>query len=374
MNIDLLITEIQPGGAERCCTQLAIYLNRKKHSVRVISIGPTPKSPHESLLWNSLLKHNIQVEFLNASKSIELPWARNKLLRLIRQSKPDIAQTFLWHANLLGAWIYPKFQVPVVAGARVREPRSYRSKLAWTWRNRVQKVVCVSDEVATWCSKHEGFSFDKLQVIPNGIDPPTNWKDPSNRSESSNSEEKILLFVGRLEEQKGIDILLEKAPSILQALPEFQLVIIGQGSWSLRWQQWLEESSFAHRVKLLGPRSDVMDWMRRSSLLVLPTRYEGMPNVVLEAMSLGLPIACMRVEGISQLLGETLDEQSVSAQDWEAWEKLVIHLAKDPQTRKSLAIANRDRVENHFKLDIQMQKYELLYSEILGKIPGTSSI
>lgn len=374
MKIDLLITEIQPGGAERCCTQLAIYLNRKKHSVRVISIGPTPKSPHESLLWNSLLKHNIQVEFLNASKSIELPWARNKLLRLIRQSKPDIAQTFLWHANLLGAWIYPKFQVPVVAGARVREPRSYRSKLAWTWRNRVQKVVCVSDEVATWCSKHEGFSFDKLQVIPNGIDPPTNWKDPSNRSESSNSEEKILLFVGRLEEQKGIDILLEKAPSILQALPEFQLVIIGQGSWSLRWQQWLEESSFAHRVKLLGPRSDVMDWMRRSSLLVLPTRYEGMPNVVLEAMSLGLPIACMRVEGISQLLGETLDEQSVSAQDWEAWEKLVIHLAKDPQTRKSLAIANRDRVENHFKLDIQMQKYELLYSEILGKIPGTSSI
>ena len=374
MNIDLLITEIQPGGAERCCTQLAIYLNRKKHSVRVISIGPTPKSPHESLLWNSLLKHNIQVEFLNASKSIELPWARNKLLRLIRQSKPDIAQTFLWHANLLGAWIYPKFQVPVVAGARVREPRSYRSKLAWTWRNRVQKVVCVSDEVATWCSKHEGFSFDKLQVIPNGIDPPTNWKDPSNRSESSNSEEKILLFVGRLEEQKGIDILLEKAPSILQALPEFQLVIIGQGSWSLRWQQWLKESTFTHRVKLLGPRSDVMDWMRRSSLLVLPTRYEGMPNVVLEAMSLGLPIACMRVEGIEQLLGETVDVQSVSAQDWEAWEKLVIHLAKDPQTRKSLAIANRDRVENHFKLDIQMQKYELLYSEILGKIPGTSSI
>ena len=374
MNIDLLITEIQPGGAERCCTQLAIYLNRKKHSVRVISIGPTPKSPHESLLWNSLLKHNIQVEFLNASKSIELPWARNKLLRLIRQSKPDIAQTFLWHANLLGAWIYPKFQVPVVAGARVREPRSYRSKLAWTWRNRVQKVVCVSDEVATWCSKHEGFSFDKLQVIPNGIDPPTNWKDPNSQSESSNSEEKILLFVGRLEEQKGIDILLEKAPSILQALPEFQLVIIGQGSWSLRWQQWLKESTFTHRVKLLGPRSDVMDWMRRSSLLVLPTRYEGMPNVVLEAMSLGLPIACMRVEGISQLLGETLDEQSVSAQDWEAWEKLVIHLAKDPQTRKSLAIANRDRVENHFKLDIQMQKYELLYSEILGKIPGTSSI
>lgn len=132
MKIDLLITEIHTGGAERCCTQLAIYLNQKKHSVRLISIAPPPTSPYESLLWNTLQKNNIQVEFLNASKSNKLPWARNKLLRFIRQSKPDIAQTFLWHANLLGAWTYPKFNIPVVAGARVSEPRSYRNRLAWT--------------------------------------------------------------------------------------------------------------------------------------------------------------------------------------------------------------------------------------------------
>ncbi|MFM7975648.1 MAG: glycosyltransferase family 4 protein [Pirellula sp.] len=372
MKIDLLITEIHPGGAEKCCTQLAIYLHQKKHSVRLISIAPPPTSPDESLLWNSLQENNIQVEFLNASKSLKLPWARNQLLRLIRKSKPDIAQTFLWHANLLGAWTYPKFQIPVVAGARVSEPRTYRNKLAWTWRHRVRKVVCVSDEVATWCSEHEGFSAEKLQVIPNGIELPKTWKDPNKPSESPNSEEKILLFVGRLEEQKGIDILIQKAPSILQALPEFQLVIIGQGSWWPVLKKWHNHSPLADRIRLLGRRSDVLDWMRRASLLVLPTRYEGMPNVVLEAMSLGLPIACTRVEGISQLLGEKTQEQSVAAQDWDAWEKLVIDLAKESKTRQSLANSNRHRAEKYFNLDTQLQKYELLYLEILGKISKPS--
>lgn len=363
MKIDLLITEIHTGGAERCCTQLAIYLKRKNHSVRVISIAPAPEGESESVLWHQLQSHSIPVEFLNASKSIELPWARRRLLRLIEQSKPDIVQTFLWHANLLGAWCYSRNCVPVVAGARVAEPRRWRHWSAWTWRKLVTRVVCVSDQVARWCVQAEGIDPDKLLVIPNGIELPGGVKDPS-----SASSEKILLFVGRLEKQKGIDILLQRAPAILQALPDHRLVLIGEGSWSDHWRRWLERSELAGRVELLGRRMDVMDWMRRSSLLILPTRYEGMPNVLLEAMSVGLPVATTCVEGIEQLLGDSAAEQAVRPNDWEAWEKLVIELARDPQAAERLGISNRQRAQTHFDLDAQMQKYELLYLEILGKL------
>lgn len=369
MLIDLLITEIHTGGAERCCTELAIYLNHNNHSVRVISIGPPPKGPTDELLWKKLLSNNVQTEFLNASNSLDLPRAVNKLRQLIHIRKPDIAQTFLWHANLIGAWCYGCSRIPVVAGARVVEPRRLRTAFAWTWRNCVQKVVCVSDEVAKWSSAYEGFKPEKLIVIPNGIKVPEQWKGSESIALNQASTEKILLFVGRLETQKGIDVLLDRTPSILNALPDHQLVLIGQGSWSKAWENWIAQSPLANRIKLLGRRSDVLDWMQRSSLLLLPTRYEGMPNVILEAMSVGLPVACTRVEGVEQLLGESSQDQTVSRNDWEAWEKLTIQLAKNPLTLERLSLENRNRAVSEFKLDDQLRKYELLYSEILGKIP-----
>jgi len=372
MKIDLLITEIHTGGAERCCTQLAIYLRQKKHDVRVISIAPAPTGQTETDLLHDLEKHQIHVEFLNASKSSQIPWAYRKLNRLIEQNKPDIAQTFLWHANLLGAWCYSKAHVPVIAGARVAEPRRLRSALAWSWRNCVEKVVCVSDEVAKWCAAYEKFPKEKLLVIPNGIVLPDHWKDPANNQAHGVPDEKILLFVGRFETQKGIDILLESTPMILQALPNHRLVLIGQGNWSDTWKNWLHQSPLEDRVELLGRRSDVLDWMRRACLLLLPARYEGMPNVILEAMAVGLPVSSTRVEGIEYLLGETTNEQSVPPNHWDSWVNLTIELAKDSQSLARLGLANRQRAEKLFQLDAQLQRYELLYLEILSKLSRES--
>jgi glycosyltransferase involved in cell wall biosynthesis len=361
MKIDLLITELFTGGAERCCTELAGHLQALGHSVRVISIAPAPTTRVDSLLYEHLKALKIQTVFLNASKSYQLPWAHSRLVQWIRSDPPDLVQSFLWHANLLGAWCYSKHQIPQVAGVRVVEPRRWRSRLAWFWRCYPKKVVCVSHEVARWASRYEGFDSDQLAVIPNGID--------LDVIPASAKREKILLFVGRLEPQKGIDVLLERTPAILQALPEHRLVLIGDGSWAKAWSQWAQHSPLAHRVERLGRRADVLDWMARSELLLLPTRYEGMPNVVLEAMAVGLPIATRHVEGIEDLLGSSLNEQSAPRDDWDAWEKLLIGLAQNPLTLERLGIFNRKRVEENFDLHAQMKKYELLYQEILSKLP-----
>jgi glycosyltransferase involved in cell wall biosynthesis len=360
MKIDLLITELFTGGAERCCTELACFLKQNGHCVRVISIAPAPSTRVDSLLCEQLKALEIQTVFLNASKSYQLPWARSRLVQRIRSDPPDVVQSFLWHANLLGAWCYSKHQIPQVAGVRVVEPRRWRSRLAWFWRCYPKKVVCVSQQVAQWALQHEGFDPERLVVIPNGIELPSK---PTNAI-----REKILLFVGRLEPQKGIDVLLEKTPAILQALPEHRLVVIGDGSWANAWSQWAKDSPLARRVERLGRRADVLDWMERSELLLLPTRYEGMPNVVLEAMSVGLPVATMRVEGIEDLLGDSLAEQSVPRDHWDAWENLLVGLVKNPAALERLGQFNRKRVEEDFQLKAQMRKYELLYSEILSKL------
>ena len=382
MKIDLLITELETGGAERCCAELAIYLERRGHRVRVVSIGPAPEGDAKETLVKKVRHAGIQIEFLNASNPSQLWGASRNLSRLIRKDRPDIAQTFLWHANVLGAWCYSRLQIPIVTGERVVDPRGWRNWLTRKSSQWVSRVVCVSDEVAAWCNQTVGIDREKLLVIPNGIAIPkeseldlslhaTNAKVKESRTHSDSEPtatetEPILLFVGRLEVQKGIDVLLRQADSLLSSLPSHRLVLLGDGRWMDAWREWIAKSPNSHRVSLLGKRKDVRDWMLRSELLLLPARYEGMPNVVLEAMAVGRPVAVTQVEGIKSLLGDSLQEQSVPAGDWEGWKRLVIRLAQDPALRNRLGSANRERVKVSFRLEDQLSKYEGLYSEVLN--------
>jgi len=383
MFIDLLITEIETGGAERCCAELAIYLARRGSQVRVISIGPPPQGSAKSLLWEKLKqvaedlqsqkaagtsnsKGELQIHFLNASKPWQWIRAQRGLRRLIEDRKPDVAQGFLWHANVLGGLLYGRTGVIWVPGIRVVEPRTWRRWLGWIWHRPASRVVCVSAEVAAWSHSKEGVPSEKLMVIENGVRiPPTSrtWAQPPAREPS-----KQLLFVGRLELQKGIDVLLRNAERILQALPDYRLSIIGEGSWMAAWKSFLESSPFSHRIDLLGKQSNVLEKMLESDLLILPTRYEGMPNVILEAMSVGLPVATMRVEGVAALLGEQLEAQSVVREDWEGWVRLVIDLVRQGDKLQYLGSANRERAANHFELEYQLRKYESLYETLYREL------
>ena len=104
--------------------------------------------------------------------------------------------------------------------------------------------------------------------------------------------------------------------------------------------------------------------MARSELLLLPTRYEGMPNVILEAMIESLPVVTTRVEGIAELLGDQAEQQSVEKDDWTALFALVVTLANASQRRIEIGRSNRDRVEAEFALEKQLMRYELLYTSI----------
>ena len=373
MRVDLLITEIETGGAERCCAELAIYLASRGAQVRVISVGPAPLDSAEGqakgVLWRRLQEvagelrasgggGELEIHFLNASKPWQWFRAKRGLERLLRERRPEVAQGFLWHANVLGGVVYGGAGVSWVAGVRVVEPRRWRAWFARFWHRPARRVVCVSEEVAAWSARNEGVPLEKLMVIPNGIELPERQKEWGVGGGGR------LLFVGRLEYQKGVDILLREVERILGELPDYRLILVGQGSWRGAWERWREGSVYRERVDVMGKRGDVLEWMRGSDLLLLPTRYEGMPNVVLEAMAVGIPVATLRVEGVRALLGEGVEEQSVEREDWEGWVRMVIDLGLDRDTLQRLGGANRRRVAEHFALSRQLAKYETLYREL----------
>ncbi|MCU0717090.1 MAG: glycosyltransferase, partial [Pirellula sp.] len=217
MKIDLVITELEVGGAERCCMELAAFLHRNYHAVRIISIGSPPKPPRDAF-YREVQSQRIPFVSLHADRAIQFPMAWLRLRKIVRTHPPDIAQSFLWHANVLAASVYPAFGVPLVGGNRVTEPRVQRHRWGRWAAGRMQRLVCVSPEVAAWTAEYEGVDPSKLLVIPNGIST-SRWESASRSSLSLPSslpkDAPVLLFVGRIDHQKGADILQERGPRIL---------------------------------------------------------------------------------------------------------------------------------------------------------------
>ncbi len=360
MRIDLVITELDTGGAEKCCTELALFLARHGHRVRVIAIGPPPSSTKGTLL-RMLEAEEIETHFLGGDRWWKFPRMAAKLKRLVQADRPDVVQSFLWHANVLCAWVVPKFRIPLFLGVRVAEPRTSRFVFDRWATSRGTKTICVSRGVADWCVNTEKMDSRKMMVIPNGIAMDGQAPVIAVSSHQVPEGARILLFVGRLELQKGIDILSQYGEELLSRLPDHHLVVIGDGSMRPDLETLARQPRLDGRVHCLGQRSDVQAWMVRSELLLLPTRYEGMPNVVLEAMSVGLPVVATRAEGVAELLGEQADIQSVPKDAWRELFDRVVALSKSPAERKKAGQANLERVSSEFALEKQLSKYELLY-------------
>jgi starch synthase (maltosyl-transferring) len=174
--------------------------------------------------------------------------------------------------------------------------------------------------------------------------------------------------VGRIDIQKGADVLLERADRILRALPAHNIILVGDGPLKVIAQSHASRCEHENRIHFVGRRDDVLKWMQSSELLLLPTRYEGMPNVVLEAMSCGLPIVSTRAEGILELLGESAGDQTVAVNDWDAWTKKVVQLANERERRERLSKENLDRCTKRFNLSDKLEQYEQLYLKVLAPL------
>ncbi len=380
MRVDLIITELDTGGAERCCAALAKYLHRKGDRVRLIALGPAPPIDRNELV-EMLAEYPIEICFLGASTAWRLPSTLGKLRQLVRADPPDVVQSFLWHANVLAAAVYPSFRVPVVGGNRVSEPRRSRYWIGRWAGSRMRRIVCVSRSVAQWTIRTERVPESKLVVIPNGVELRQRDVQPLRGSAIALAPQHVqmrtdagvpvdvpvLLFVGRLEPQKGIDILRARWNELLKRCEQHHLVIIGNGSLREHLLRWRMASPYATRIHWLGYRRDVRDWMQMSDLLLLPTRYEGMANVVLEGMAEGLAIATTNVDGTDEILGKELSMQAVERDDWDGWTELVVSMASDPIRSLAIGLRNWERVSQHFQLEMQLAAYRRLLESVAGK-------
>jgi starch synthase (maltosyl-transferring) len=229
--------------------------------------------------------------------------------------------------------------------------------------------VCVSPGVERFSREVGGLDPDRLTVIPNGVDLASfDAGSPVSRASLGVPDDAFLaLTVGRLDAQKGLPELLSAAEQVVSARENWRLAIVGDGPrrhWIV--EQLASRPTLAGRVKWVGRRDDVPGLMRSADLLVHPSLWEGMPNVVLEAMAARLPVVATEVEGSEDLVvpGET--GWLVPPGDPSRLAGAILEAVDDPGRARSLGRAGRARVEAEFVIDRAVAKYEALWSGLLG--------
>lgn len=364
--VALVITDLDVGGAERALTALAMRLSPERWRVGVFCLsGP-------GALADVIRNAGLPCECLDVNRRNPVQ-AVARLAKALHRFRPALVQSFLFHANLAARLAAPLVSRPrprVLGGIRVAERQRRRHLTLDRWTSRLcDGEVCVSRGVLAFSRDVGGLDPSRLTVIPNGIDPaPIDAAAPVPRAAIGVPEDAHLaLFVGRLDPQKGLPDLLEAAESVIARRPGWHLAIAGDGPERARLLEALgSQAPLRGNVHWLGRRDDVPGLLKAVEVLVLPSHWEGMPNVVLEAMAARRAVVGTAVEGTEDLVipGET--GWLVPPRDPAALARALDEAAADPDRCRRLGEAGRLRVEREFSLDAVVAAYERLWTLVLS--------
>jgi glycosyltransferase involved in cell wall biosynthesis len=362
--VALVITDLDVGGAERALTALAMRLQPARWRVNVFCLsGP-------GRLTEALHDANVPCECLSVHKRNPVQ-AVARLARSLRRFRPDLVQSFMFHANLAARLSAPWAGCPwVVGGLRVAErEKKWHLILDRLTASLATGSVCVSQGVLRFSRDVGGLNPARLTVIPNGIDPmPFERATRLSRAEIGVPENAHLaLYVGRLDPQKGLSDLLDAADRVIAERHGWHLALAGDGPM----RGWLvaqinDRHRLKGRVHWLGSRDDIPALLKSADILVQPSLWEGMPNAVLEAMAASRAVVGTAVEGTEDLVVPGQTGWLVPPSSVVALSHALAEAAGSPERCLRYGEAGRQRVEKEFSLERTLTAYESLWARILG--------
>ena len=360
--IAFCITDLDPGGAERALAQIVKRLDGNEWEPAVYCLGP------RGSIADVLEEAGVPVICLGARSRFgakQFP----KLVLELRRFQPALLQTMLFHANIAGRFAAKGAGIRrVICGIRVAE-RGHPRQL---WMDRVTQSlvaqnVCVSVSVANFAVHEGGLSPEKVTVIPNGVDSESlaAAKPVDLTSLGIPADSQTLLFVGRLHPQKQPIVLLKAFEGLSRAYRNLHLLMVGDGPLARPLIQWTHAQNLADRVRFLGRCEDVPQLMKACTCLVLPSAWEGLPNVVLEAMACGLPVIATNVDGTSDVIETERTGLLVGSGSVQELASAVALLLSDSTQATNMAAAAQEHVSKTFTWDRCASQHVELYREAL---------
>lgn len=292
-NIVIIVSAMNMGGAQRVVSILCNYWSQNGHTVTLISTFSGDKINYYKLDEDVTLEYLRESRFLSKIKVFNPLLKLIYLRRLIKSHDPDIVISFLSRVNLASALSMIGMKCPLILCERTWPPfASFNKVLFWAAKvlfKSVDEIVVQTDKSKTWLAKY--FPRNSVKVIPNpAVYPlPMSNEQPINPNSIILQDKKVILASGRLHKYKQFDLLIRAFSDIKNKYLNWDLVILGDGEEKETLSRMLEDFGLTDRVYLPGSVGNMEEWYKRADMFVLSSIVEGFPNVLLEAMTYGLP-------------------------------------------------------------------------------------
>ena len=335
--IVLLIPSLKGGGAERVIISLANDLNTKGYKVTLASINcEIPAYP---------IQKGIKVVYLvkRVSDSIfhRIYYAAQvfyKLISLLINTKPVCMISFITSANIftgMACWVTNTTYIVSERTSPNRTINGFNFLQKWVVEivyGRAKAVVVGSLGGERCLLESKSFkSLVNIQRIPNSV---TKFNDVTNHPVHS---KKFILGVGRLCFVKGFDILISAFQKA--SIDELDLIIVGEGVERQQLNKLINDLDLSKRVFLVGSKTNLQDYYTQAEIFVLPSRNEGYPNALLEAMSFGCPCIASNCEfGPAEILNDGESGLLVIKENPEALAANIVKMHRDQELRAKFSI------------------------------------
>ncbi|MFZ0707245.1 MAG: glycosyltransferase [Candidatus Korobacteraceae bacterium] len=300
------------------------------------------------------------------------------LRRVVRDFKPDILQThnIKSHALVRATGLHCEF--PWIAWnhgytSKNRLDRAYNQVDRWSLHGAFRLIAVCGPFAAALQEK--GIPRDKITVLHNFVDPyvrPADNEVFRVRQELGVSDEVVVLTVGRMSVEKGHANLLS-AIAILKGrseLPKHRFLLVGDGPEEANLRRQAAQLGIENRLVWAGFQKNVAPYYALATIYALPSMSEGSPNVILEAMAAGLPIAATRAGGVPEILENDVTGLVVPTQNPQALADAIQQLLLSPDLRVRLASSARQQVETAHTIEAYRRRLTQFYVETLRMRDG----
>ncbi len=362
LKVCLVIPTLVKGGAEKQLSLLAAGLDRTKFECHVVVL--THSGPYEA----ELREQGIEVHLIGKRGKLD-PTAYWRLVRKLKELRPDIVHTWLFAANSYGRAAAHRARVPVIiAGERSVDPWKQ-----W-WNFAVDRyllkytdtIVTNTRAVVDFYASHS-ITTERFTVIANAVVPPQ--ITPLSREQVFERlklppRAALVGAVGRLWKQKGYRELIWSGELLRVALKNVCVVIIGDGPEREQLLHYRDQVGADEAVRLVGDREDAQELMTGFDLLWNGSLYEGQSNTILEAMACGVPVVASDIPGTRDLVEHNVTGLLYPLSDVGQLTRITNQLLREPDRMAAMGVAAKQKIAEHFSLSKMISQHEELYERL----------